>query len=350
VGVGGASALQTRADLANFEVVNLLRKVAREQKSQALAELAVRISRALRLGAASGSDPFAKVKALINDLLERLMKEAGEEAEHKAYCDKEYGETKAKLDELKYDLEKYTSKLDKANANSNTLMEEVAQLQSDLVEMLKSQGKADELRKKEHTVYLQAKADLEQGLDGIRRALKLLRDYYADTSSGSASAAASLLQQPEEPVLHAKSDGGMGVIAMLEVIESDFGKGLANVELTEDTAATAYERMSMENKISKATTQTTIEYKTKEATTLSKRALEISSDRESAQTELDAVLKYSAKLRGMCEVRPESYEERKGRREAEIAGLREALQIIEGEDALLQHRQHGMGLIAIRRH
>ena len=52
--------------------------------------------------------------------------------------------------------------------------------------------------------------------------------------------------------------------------------------------------------------------------------------------------RYWDKLQPMCVAKPESYEERKKRREAEIAGLKEALRILEEEsgsaDAFLQVR------------
>jgi len=88
-----------------------------------------------------------------------------------------------------------------------------------------------------------------------------------------------------------------------------------------------------------------IKYKTKESTGLDKSINEFSSDRESAQSELDAVLEYSANIRGMCVAKPESYEERKGRREQEVAGLKEALSILEGEAVFLQRGSpHRRGL------
>merc|ERR1740130_1302961 len=241
------SLLKTHLDLINFEVVNLVRTLAREQKSSQLTQLATRIAATLREGSATGEDPFAKVKQLITDMIERLSKEAGEEATHKAYCDKEMADTKTKVAELKYDLEKFSSKIDKAKADSATLKDEVATLQRELAKIARSQSDANSLRHEESAAYKSSKVNLEQGLDGVRMALKVLRDYYSNDGS-----AASLVQQPASPGTHSAASGaGGGIIGMLEVVESDMGKALANENMNEEVAATAYEKLSMENKVSK---------------------------------------------------------------------------------------------------
>merc|ERR1719456_713145 len=184
------SNLKTHLDLINFEVVNLLRTLARDQKSSQLTQLATSISVVFRESSSTGEDPFAKVKTLISNMIERLQKEAGEEATHKAYCDKEMADTKQKIGELKYDIDKYSSKIDKAKSESVRLKDEVATLQRELAKMARSQADANALRKEENTAYLKAKSDLEQGLSGVRMALKVLRDYYANDAS------AALMQQP----------------------------------------------------------------------------------------------------------------------------------------------------------
>merc|ERR1712048_273353 len=81
-------------------------------------------------------------------------------------------------------------------------------------------------------------------------------------------------------------------------------------------------------KITKATKGKDIEYKTKEAASLDKTIAELSANRETANSELSAVDEYLAKLTERCVAKPETYESRKARREAEVAGLKEALAIL----------------------
>merc|ERR1719262_373031 len=94
--VGVSSRMRTRADLANTEVVTLVKQLAKKHHSAALAELASKISAVLQYGTANGEDPFAKVKGLIRELIDRLPAEAQAEATEKAYCDEQMAKTEAK--------------------------------------------------------------------------------------------------------------------------------------------------------------------------------------------------------------------------------------------------------------
>merc|ERR1719213_1323653 len=192
----------------------------------------------------------------------------------------------------------------------------------------------DKIRQDENAAFLVAKADLEQGLTAIQGALKALREYYGGGEEAllqDNSNFGALMQQPAPPTTHDKASGAGGsIISFLEVIESDFSKNLAERETEESTAAAEYEKLTQENKITKATKEQDVKYKTQEFQGLDKEIAELSADRETMQTELDAVLEYDAKIKDECIAKPETYEERKRRRDAEIAGLKEALSILEG--------------------
>jgi len=77
-------------------------------------------------------------------------------------------------------------------------------------------------------------------------------------------------------------------------------------------------------------------YKTKEFKALDKSISDLSGDRDTTSTELSAVLDYYGKIKERCIAKPESYEERKARRESEINGLKEALTVLENETAFMQ--------------
>merc|ERR1719379_1082960 len=145
--------LASGADLANFEVVHLLRDLARKQHAPELAQLASRVASSLRLGARVGDDPFAKVKGLIEEMIARLMSEQEAENAHKAYCDKEMSETNAKKDDKEADLAKLNTKLDQATARSAQLKQEVATLQKELAELAAAQVEMDKIRAEEKAAY-----------------------------------------------------------------------------------------------------------------------------------------------------------------------------------------------------
>jgi len=316
------SRLSSRADLANFEAVKYIQKLSRSLGSASLAQLANRMAVATRFSVSAGEDPFEKVKGLITEMIARLVKEAEEDATHKAYCDKEMSETKAKKDELTDGIDSLTAKIDQMTAESKKLKEEVALLSKELADLAKSQAEMDKLRAEEKAAYTTNRAEMEKGVEGIKLALKVLREYYAKEES--------LVQMKT-----AKADGAAsGIIGMLEVVESDFSKGLAEMISEEENAAAAYEATSKENAIAKVTKEQDVKYKTKEAKSLDKATAEANSDRDGLQTELDAVLEYFDKIKEQCIAKPEPYAERKRRREAEIAGLKEALTILEGESLL----------------
>merc|ERR1719161_2304609 len=350
IGSNSGFKLRTSTDLSNYEVVLAVKRLAEQHHSTELAQLASRIAATIRYGAASGDDPFAKVKGLITDMIDKLMKEAEEEASLKAYCDEEMAKTEQKKDELNTDIKKLTGKIDQASAMSAQLKEDVAELQKELAELAETQAEMDKIRKEENEIYVTAKADLEEGINGVQGALKVLRDYY-EGAAFLQSNVAEMMNQPSPPAGHSKASGAGGsIIDMLEVIESDFAKNLAEVEEEEATAAATYEKVTQENKITRATKEQDVKYKTKEFTGLDKEIAELSTDKVSAETELDAVLDYDAKIKATCIAKPETYEERKKRREAEIAGLKEALSILEGQAVFLQGPAKSFRGIAAHRH
>eukprot|EP00427_Karlodinium_veneficum_P062214 CAMPEP_0169398764 /NCGR_PEP_ID=MMETSP1017-20121227/52825_1 /TAXON_ID=342587 /ORGANISM="Karlodinium micrum, Strain CCMP2283" /LENGTH=189 /DNA_ID=CAMNT_0009503791 /DNA_START=980 /DNA_END=1546 /DNA_ORIENTATION=+ len=112
-----SSGLRSKADLANFEAVRLVRDLARKTHDPALNQLAARMAAAIRR-AGNGADPFAKVKELIKNMIETLLGDAQADASHKAYCDKELGESAEKKAEKTALVDKLSSQIDSMSAKS----------------------------------------------------------------------------------------------------------------------------------------------------------------------------------------------------------------------------------------
>jgi len=335
-----ASKLQSRADLKNAEVASMIKKLAQQHHSAALAQLASRITSVVRYGAADGDDVFGKVKGLISDMIAKLEAEAESEATEKAYCDEELSKTEAKKAELEGVIAKLTSKIDLAAAKSAELKTEVKTLQAELATLAKEQSEMDAIRAEEKAAYDKAKSELTLGISGVQKALGVLKDYYqgaAFVQSGKNFDA--FMQQPAPPAKHTPAGGAGGsIIDILEVVESDFTKNLAAEETQEADAISVYEKTTQDNKMSTTMKSQDVKYKTAEFKGLDKSISELSGEKDTTSTELGAVLEYYGKIKERCIAKPETYEERKARREAEIAGLKEALEILESETAFMQRR------------
>jgi len=310
------SKLSSGVDLANFEAVRFVRDLAQKQKSTALAQLASRMAQAMRTG---NGDVFAKVKSLISSMIEKLLSEAQADATEKAFCDKEMAETEAKKADNEATIEKLSTKIDSMSAKSAKLKGQVADLQKELAALARTQAEADRLRAEEKAAFDTNSAEMDKGVKGVQLALKVLREYYAKDAA------------------HQSADGaGEGIIGLLEVVESDFSKGLAEMRAAEQSAVSEYDKLSKANEIEKATKEQDVKYKTKESKGLNKDTSDTNGDKATVQSELDAVNEYYRGLKARCIAKAETYADRTARREAEIAGLKEALTILDGEAMLLQ--------------
>jgi len=318
---GGAAAafiqVASSRDLHRYEAVRLVRDLARTQQSNSLAQLASQMTAAMQ-----SSGAFDKVKGLISNMIARLEKEAGADATKKAYCDKELKESNEKKSEKSAEIEKISTRIDRMAAKSAQLKEEVATLENELSKLAKSQAEMDKLRGEQKDAYVAGKAELEKGIAGIKLALKILNEYYG--SDGKAHDAAE--------------GAASGIIALLEVVEADFSKNLAQITSDEEAAVAAHEAATKENEIDRTAKEQSVKYKNKESTSLDKTAAELTSDRNGVQAELDAVSEYLAKIEATCIEKAETYAARTERRAAEIAGLKQALEILESETALVQRQ------------
>jgi len=294
----------------------------------------------MQLASVASSDPFVKIRGLIEDMIEKLLKEAQEEATQKAFCDKEMGASKKSEAEKLATIEKLQARIDGNSAKIAELEEAVKTLEAEVADIDKAQSEATAIRNEEKSDNLAAIKDFRDSANAVVAAMGVLKSFYEGGALIQTSAVSRRAGRPEFG--GAKSDAASGIISVLEVAESDFTRLLAETETEEDAAADAYAKQTEENKVSKATKEADSKAKQSEVKSLTVELGHAKEDHASTSTELDAVQAYIDKLKPQCEEKAMSYEEKKAAREAEIAGLKEALEILSGT-GLIQGRSKFLG-------
>lgn len=288
----------------------------------------------------AGSDPFEKIKGLITEMIDKLVKEAQEAATHEAFCQEEMGKTKKAQDDKTMKLDKYTTRVDEGVSKIAELKESIKALESEVASIDKSQAEATALRTSENEEYSRASKDFKDSANAVAQAIEVLQNFYGGSSLIQVASRTKVLSKTrsrsEDSVADSKQgDAANAIISILEVAQEDFTNLLAEVQATEDEAAKAFDKLTTENKISKAAKLAEAKGKKSELKSVSSSVEMSKEDQSATSQELDAVLAYFDKLKPECESKAMSYEEKKAAREAEIEGLKEALNILSGT-ALVQ--------------
>merc|ERR1719437_368782 len=117
-------------------VVKLLKAQGNELRSTMLTALASKIA----------ADPFAKVKQLIQELIERLLQQAANEANQKGWCDKATAEAKQKRDFAAQEIAVLNGEMEKLEAERDRLDEELVVLEKDISELETTRSNATDER------------------------------------------------------------------------------------------------------------------------------------------------------------------------------------------------------------
>mmetsp|Transcript_150890 Transcript_150890/g.366494 ORF Transcript_150890/g.366494 Transcript_150890/m.366494 type:complete len:679 (+) Transcript_150890:77-2113(+) len=330
---GGSALLQLHEDdqsPVQMHVAAYLRNQGEKIHSRVLSALALRVH----------DDPFSKVKKMIQDLISRLQEEAGEEVQHKSWCDSELQSNEQARNSRTTEVERLSSEIDSLTSSIAQLAADLAELHQRVADTDQQNSRETQLRQEEKATNTQTVKDAQEAQTAVAQALTVLKEFYAKAGESTAlvqkpaGKSAALVQQPEifdSPYKGMQSEKG-GVVGMLEVVESDFARLEAETSAAEATAQKTYDEFMTDSKVDKAAKNKDVEHKTAKKQDESQALTSKRSDLDGTQKELDAALAYYDKLKPSCVDAGVSYEDRVARRKAEIESLQEALRILNGED------------------
>lgn len=280
----------------------------------------------LQAASSANADPFGKVRGMIQDMITKLEEQARAEADHEAMCREELAVNEKKKAKKIAALDKYNTRLDKATASIGQMKDEIVTLKQELKDLHAAVTEATRLRNEEHADNTKTIEDNKLSAAAVADAIKILREFYG----GEEAFLQAKVPAPEFQA--AKSDATHSIIGILETAESDFTKTFMETESAEEEASAAYKKFKQEAEVTKAKKEAMIVGKSSEIDSLGVQQNQNKDDIANTEKELEAVVATLATLHKECDNKSMSFEERKSRREAEIAGLQEALEILAADE------------------
>jgi succinate dehydrogenase flavin-adding protein (antitoxin of CptAB toxin-antitoxin module) len=296
-------------------------------------------SRYLSLAASHvASDPFAKVKQMVKDLIVKLMEEANSEADHNSYCTTELATNKLTRENKQSEVDELTANIEKKTAEGQQLANLLAKLSEEVADLKQQQAEAVDLRSVEKKTNMATIADAKEAQIAVEKATKILKDFFAQAadssllqSNGEAQLNQEMSQASSAPYSGQQSSS-TGILGFLDVILSDFARLESETSSAEDQAQEVHNKFMAETDQDLAVKETEIKHKTNSKADCDQTVARLTSTLKLTQEELDASNNYYQKLKPSCVDNGLSYEERVQKRQEEIQSLQEAMKILSQED------------------
>jgi hypothetical protein len=298
----------------------------RDQVATILRHLGHKFNSFSMLQAAQGAmdDPFVKVRGLIKDMIMQLEQQAAEEASKEGKCKADIAKGTRDVKVKAGLMKKYQSRLDGASAKFETLGTEVTELQAAVKQLGIDMQAWTRLRNQDNTDNTATIKDAQESIEAINTAIGVLQEFY-----GTSALLQTKSKQPQ-------SDTSAVIIEYLQTAQEDFEKILQETETAEHTGKDGYEKDMQAAKVTLAKKNALIDGKTQERAGLKVMVGQVSEDLENATKAWEAAGEYLKGKKEECSNKAMSYEERKRRREEEIAGLQQALEILSSEESFVQ--------------
>eukprot|EP00927_Polykrikos_kofoidii_P037873 TRINITY_DN32081_c0_g1_i1.p1 TRINITY_DN32081_c0_g1~~TRINITY_DN32081_c0_g1_i1.p1 ORF type:complete len:1772 (-),score=473.05 TRINITY_DN32081_c0_g1_i1:204-5519(-) len=348
-------------------IIGFLTGEAKKMKSASLGQFATQLGAFAVAGQLASADPLEKVKGMIYDLILKLQRQASEEATNKAWCDTQLAENEAIRKGAQEEIHVHATRITQQTGRINELALQLADLNESLQEDAATRAKIVEQRANESVTNLATIQDAEDSSMAIGAAMALLEDYIANATKtqtavanltqGATSAlqmsktegffaaaplagkihkAIGMLKVPETPEQIMKgltattplSLESRNVIEMLEIVQNNFDVLAKETQALEAKQAALAQNMLDEIDVMVAKKTTDRSHTEKEKASLLEAQANIEEDMNaSTKTLSDAEATYE-NLKEPC-LNRETFEERKMKREKEVAALEESLRMLD---------------------
>jgi len=312
------------------KVVSLLRTEGSRLASVELQSLAMRVA---------APDHMAKVKNMIQSLIERLLDEKKAEASKKGFCDEELAKAQNDRDKAQREAMAMSVELKDLEANKESLEAELKQLGKDIDEAEKEWKKADTLRKKEKEENEETLKLANDGLDALNEAILILKTFYSASQYGRVELlqASPVDDDTAGGALSGAYKGSAGrksraIFDMLENIANNFKSTISKTEQDEAESHADFVEFDRDNKALIAGKETKTKMDKQDLKSTNTDIEKTLDDLKSTMGLQHDAIKMIESLKPSClDAGGMNFEERTKKRDEEIAALKFAMCILDGK-------------------
>ena len=295
--VGHDSFVQTSTKTSDVRdrVASMLQKQADETHDLALAEVAQRVK--------ESAGGFDKIIGLINGLIEKLEAKAAEEMDQKAYCDKELGESEAKLDKLTTSFDKHQGRKDKNAAALVDVGNEAAENTKATEELRADVAQATEQRNAEQAEFDKTAAQAKADIEALDEAIKALQEIFGGDSPAFVQTSMTVTKAPVIVSQFEGSDmtdGVQGPVAIVMTEKESSEEAVLTLTSGNDAALAVYKKFKNESEVELATRTANAASLKQRKADLAHRLEQSNSDLAQLTAELAAVQDYDVKMQAHC--------------------------------------------------
>jgi len=316
--------------------------------------------------------PVQKVIEMLTGMVAKGKKAKHEEqvsyAAYKQWCDSITVEKQKAIKEANQQIEMLDADIQKYEAESKLLTQEIAKLDEDVATASGDQKAATRVRETEKADYMATHQDYSESIDALERAIEVLKKQSGDRAQAGAALAQlksidlipaeskrvidAFIAEDNEvgtavaaPEANAYEFQSQGVVDLLEKLKDKFQDERTDLEKEETGSRHAYDMLMQDlgNQVSSA--EDGRSYKSQANAKKLQAAANAKGDLEDTTTTRDDDQKYLSDTVATCQQKSSDFGNRQGLRADEITALEKALEILGGEAVSGAADKHLPGLI-----
>merc|ERR1719331_430579 len=300
-----------------------LRKVAKKTGSEMLLAMASTVT----------LEAFKEVKEKIEEMMAELKQQQKDDVKQKDFCVSEFNENEKQTILAQDTMSDLTTEIETLTATLDTLKKEIKAGEAEIADTKTQMTRASEDREAENAEFQQTVSDQRAAQQILTLALNRMKEVYGFAqvrASDPTAPGAEAPPPPEDFSEYKQSEGGNGVIGMIQSVINESKATETDAIRSEGDANAAYEEfMKNANKSIKALMKSVADKKEKPAQA-DARLIRAKAEQVETMKELESLNEYKGRLHKSCDFLMKNFDEIQEKRGEEIEALRQATNILSG--------------------